>query len=356
MHKNLVEQTFKHLPEFLESLTNPDDPEGVIKKLRQREFTLSDAKVSSRLFNLWKNIGVVELPDNLSSKWVKLDFIDYIWLCLVKDMRSIGLSIESIKKIKQILFAELALFNEAILPEKDLKEKFIGVLTDKISKSHSKAVAKSVVDEMLKELGDKKLIDFLQESWPVKFNQLEYALYAKQLFNHEASLIIFMKQGLFQDTDKVDAEIGEVKTENTNDNILQVILWTDSFKITNPDLVIDDLLVNQFHIRIPISTYISDFVKDSKKKEESLRLGWLTPAEYELLQHIRNDAPDTITIKFREKNIEMIQVSTYHIPNLENKLLKVFGDNGYGEITYVFANGKKQSIKINRKFKTINPK
>ena len=355
MEKNISGKTLKLLPDLLEMVTDKDDPEGLIQKLRQREYMITDTKVSSRVFNFWKNNGVIDLPPEVRSKWVKLNFIDYVWLCLVKDMRVLGISIDSIKKIKKYVFAVITIVSKDILTEDQIKDAFIKNLMNNDKKPLSKTEAKLILETMQNELGEQKLMDFIQDSWGTKFNQLEIALYNKLLFNFNPYLIIVLDQeksfGEQKSDDAMELKDKEDISGQQTDVIRNTFIWSEMYHTTNPESNLIESLNDAFHVRIPIEPYISDFVTTKANEKQSLKLGWITKEENDLLQHIRNDDAESIHITFKDNKMELIEVSKYLKPELELKLLKLFGNNQYGEIKYVFANGKKQSIRITNKFK-----
>jgi hypothetical protein len=344
------------LPEFLAMVKDKNDPQNLISNLRKREFSISEAGVSSRVFNFWMQKEIINIPKDFSSKWTKLNFIDYVWLCMVRDLREIGLPIEVIKKIKEQVFIEMTVQFDQLLSEEKLREEYIKFLMTREGRSNEKSEFKMLLEKLNNEVGEKKFIDEIKNSLGTSFNQLEYSLYAKQIFNLNATLIVIFKNKRQRKSSEEllnKEEDPELNNDVGHAEYGTSLIWSDIYSALNPEIAIDSLLRNVFHISLPVDSYIEDFVTKEKNEMQSKRLGWLSNDEYQLIHLIRTKAPDQIEIKLKNNNIELIEVIKYHKPSLESKLLKHFGANDYGEITWVYSNGKKQSIRISEKFKIL---
>ncbi len=347
--------TFKDiLPQFLAMVKDKNDPQTLINQLRKREFSISEAGISSRVFNFWMQKEIINIPKDYSSKWVKLNFVDYVWVCIVRDLRSIGIPTDIIKKIKDQIFVDMTIQFEQLLSEEMLREEYIKYLTANVRGSNEKEDSKLLVEKLLKELGEKKILDEVKKTWGTSFNQLEYALYTKQIFNFSASLIVVFEAR------PQENEVNEVSKANHDENIEQVfpklgacLIWSDIYSELNPEWDLDTWIRYVYHILLPVDKYIEEFVTNGKNEIHSKRLGWLSSEEQQLIKLIRTKAPDQIEVKLKNNKIDLIEVVKYHKPELESKLLRHFGMNDYGEITWTYHDGKKQSIRIAEKFRTL---
>jgi DNA-binding transcriptional MerR regulator len=71
------------------------------KVIREKRYTVKDSDISYRVINHWDDKGL--LPDGVQvdeEKWRKFSFIEIVWLEIIKELRSFGLSLECIVKIK----------------------------------------------------------------------------------------------------------------------------------------------------------------------------------------------------------------------------------------------------------------
>ncbi|GAB3816559.1 hypothetical protein GCM10028895_11880 [Pontibacter rugosus] len=77
----------------------------ILENLKYRQFTLKDAGITSRVHNNWRSLGIV--PDSEEDgKKLYFDFIQYLWLQIVKDLRRFGLPLETIAAVKDYMFDE----------------------------------------------------------------------------------------------------------------------------------------------------------------------------------------------------------------------------------------------------------
>lgn len=70
--------------------------------IRYKKYTVKGTDTSYRVINHWDNKGI--LPDGIQGdeeKWRKFSFIEIVWLEIVKELRSFGISLEDIKSIKE---------------------------------------------------------------------------------------------------------------------------------------------------------------------------------------------------------------------------------------------------------------
>lgn len=62
--------------------------------------------VSCRVINHWEAHKLIECERNNDSGWRKFNLIEYIWLCIVQKLRTLGLPITKIAKIKPFYFED----------------------------------------------------------------------------------------------------------------------------------------------------------------------------------------------------------------------------------------------------------
>ena len=78
-----------------------------IKERLKKEmvFKLSDTTISSRLYNHWVKIGIVN--DNRINErgWRYFTITDIVWIEIVLELRSFGLESNKIKKVKKLLLS-----------------------------------------------------------------------------------------------------------------------------------------------------------------------------------------------------------------------------------------------------------
>src|SRR5882724_9837799 len=85
--------------EMLEKLTNQDLEyfERIRLKLIERIYSVADAAISGRVLSHW--IKQRLLPYTFDEKgWRKFNFIEFIWIKVIQELRRLGISIQEIEK------------------------------------------------------------------------------------------------------------------------------------------------------------------------------------------------------------------------------------------------------------------
>lgn len=93
-----------------------------------KRFDLSDLGITSRVLNHWKDYGllpdedyqlanepVAEEPEKTKDPSYKMrnkfDFVGLIYLYIIQDLRDFGFPLSKIKKVREVLFSEIDLFD-----------------------------------------------------------------------------------------------------------------------------------------------------------------------------------------------------------------------------------------------------
>lgn len=67
--------------------------------LNAKKYSSSDLNISRRTLSHWRKLGLLEESDT-----TKLSFIECFWLTLANELRSFGVPLENVKKVKDIIF------------------------------------------------------------------------------------------------------------------------------------------------------------------------------------------------------------------------------------------------------------
>ncbi len=244
---------------------NPNHYAELHDILNKASIPLKDLKIESRIYNYWKT---EKLPLNSAAdgKWAILNFIEYAWLRTVKELRAFGLTMDKIKKVKQVLIKEVDLsilnkqgnekvFEKAIQSIQDLE---IDAEAKKIAIDHIK---KGKLSELLKAEG-------------ISFNVLGALLFRTLMLNEDVGIIIY------------------------NDGKCQ--LWIDELyqdKKAKGAFYPPDLFYPP-HIYISFTYLIGEFISDKKLEKYIAPFSLPTPKEFEVLKKIRENDVREITIKF----------------------------------------------------------
>lgn len=310
-----------------------------LNSMRERQFFLKDTTITSRVYNLWKNAGLLDsAPANDESrKWVKLNSIEYIWLNMVKDMRNFGLPFDTIKKIKEELLSSS--INKEVIDEEKIKKKLIDLIVEK--GQCSKAEAEKIIEEVKKENKSQSFFQLIENTFGRSPSYLELNLCLKGLCNLESSLIIYLVSA----ENKSEAIVNE--EENTSQLKWYLYNAINEGRLNNKEL--KEYIFSKPHLVLPLSTYIESFIK--KHLVKSKIIGWLSEDETRLIEYVREGKAELIKIKFKDEKPVLLEITKTSKDNLEDQLIKHFGKKEYAHVSYKVAGGKLQTFSITKKYK-----
>lgn len=75
----------------------------VCKAVLQRKFSVSDLGIPYRWIHHWEEKGLLLSLPNENGNWRKFNFIDFLWIEIIVELRKCGLSLENIGELKQML-------------------------------------------------------------------------------------------------------------------------------------------------------------------------------------------------------------------------------------------------------------
>lgn len=85
------------------------DKESKYKKIKEsfleKKNTVSGSSHTYRTINSWDSAGLLLKNQDRESGWRRFSLIDLLWLSIVQELRTVGFSIEKIKKVKEGLFS-----------------------------------------------------------------------------------------------------------------------------------------------------------------------------------------------------------------------------------------------------------
>lgn len=79
----------------------------VCRAVLKRRFSASDLGVPYRWIYHWDDKGLLFIPSDQDGSWRKFNFIDFLWVEIITELRQCGLSLDNIYELKQVLGIEL---------------------------------------------------------------------------------------------------------------------------------------------------------------------------------------------------------------------------------------------------------
>lgn len=315
--------------------------------LREKMFALKDTGISSRVFNLWKKVGLVDTPlSSAEHGWIKFSFSDYIWLKIIQDLRSFGCSLADIRNAKKLLMSTGFFDNENLTrigTDKTAIEEFLADVEKQIN---LKFFGKSL-DDLRNSIREREVYEALLDSMVKPLNNLEmtvlhmlagkkdaYLLFTPGLSSSQNQALKFPDKGL-----RGEKQTGKSKSFA----LLNVTLAMDTFPRVSPEIP---------HLKISLRHYIKQFIADESKEKQLEYIRVLSKDEIELLKQIRQGKATEITVKLIDNKIDRIEVTKDLKKDAEARIIETFTSNEYSDIAYKVENGKIVSFKKTTKIKS----
>ncbi len=88
----------------------PEFADRIKSFFREKRFTVKDTGVSYRMINHWKDVGIIpdSCFDDKNQDWAKFNLVELLWLKVANELRSFGLPLEKIKRVKK----DILIWNE----------------------------------------------------------------------------------------------------------------------------------------------------------------------------------------------------------------------------------------------------
>ncbi|HBD7428747.1 TPA: hypothetical protein KKX68_001506 [Legionella pneumophila] len=83
--------------------------------LLEKQFTLKDIDSTYRIINHWSKLGLFDDSRADNKEWRKFSLVDMVWLKVLMELRSFGLSLEKMKRSYEAIKKHIAIFEYGIL-------------------------------------------------------------------------------------------------------------------------------------------------------------------------------------------------------------------------------------------------
>lgn len=282
-----------NLPKTLSDLENINI---LIGKIAEKNFSPKDLGITSRTIAHWKIKELLPLTDK-ERKWQRFDFVEYLWLRFVQDFRKLGCSLETIKKIKDVMFTPIDIQVDEHKMELDKSADITGLDSEQ---------KKSMIEE-------------------VKAGSLNNISELKAILNVFGSLLV-----------------NTLLMKNKNNGIMvtaagDVFFWTDDVLQKDKKLI---SVFNTPHIFIPFTYYIYQFIDDASKELFLTPLEILDENELLVLRALRNKDYKELIIKppdpksGTDKTFEIITVRDGDLtPEQQKEITEILQLKNYQSIT-----------------------
>jgi len=322
--------------------------------LKNRQFYLRDVGLTSRLFEQWKKAGLL-LEQSETRRWVTLSFGEYLWLKVVADLRMFGVALEDIKRIKDRFTTNFFDTLRQELPEEKLRELLFEIadaLPDATAADRDRARKYLEKKDVLKEF-----LDFITNG---PANLLEVAVIHMVVMEKEADLVLILTNHLpgvpAPEKSSVAEQVPGKRKKAKRQSLVEFFIDLEEFENMEVNHEALELVRHTPHIRIPLRTYIKEFIGDSKNEKFLEKAMMLAHDELLLLGELRKDHVTEITVRMNPasensgSSINRIEITSDLKKDAEARLIETFTKREYADILYKVADGKivsfKKTIKI----------
>jgi len=292
---NNFEQKIFMIPEeldFLSGLMFTDEFPTLIENIENPKYSISDLNISPRDASYWDKQGVLPFLKGPGMRR-KYDLIQSVWVKLIQQMRSLGIGLATVKKLKDNLLEpkiDLANFDQEKL------KKFINEIKEKHNSS----------------ISTEQLISELKVNGPSIFKSMIIAtiIFKKSfhcIVNNEGEYLIY-----------------------------------DSLKYQ--ELFLNDADFTEFMTKpyfcLSIAQAYRSLVKGWSSEVILSNSYLLSNAEKEILESIRRNDVNSITIRYKDGKPDIIEVNEQYNISAEHRFLDVIIKNGFQKISVSTRNGK----------------
>lgn len=268
-----------------------DEYPHFIQRLNEATFSINDLNIQPRDATYWDKQGVLPKIKGTGMRR-KYDLVQSFWLKLVQQMRTMGISLSIIKKLKEKMLEPYIEGNEV---NHDSLKLIVEKLNAKMDTSYN-------VDEVLALL-EKEQPSIFQSSLMVT------VLFRKQihcLVNSEGFFILY-DISKHQELMKNNEEFHE--------------------------------FISQPFFCVNLSKAYQTLVNEWSTKDNFSEFSLLSESELEILKLIRKNDIKKITIRFKNGEPYLIEVDETKTASLEQRFLDVILKNGYQKISITVQNG-----------------
>ena len=278
--------------------------------LAEEMFIRPDVGLTNRTMNNWEAEGLIENRRDTEQRWRRFNFVEFVWLRLIHQMREIGVPIGTIKKAKDWIMEEVSVG--------DLLN-VIGEMPQVVEEIIRNA-DESEAAEMREMFSNKGRIKAMKN---MKVTALQ--LFIAQVVTRKSaiSLAIFLDGDVLPVIHGVPFEEGDRR------------IWEEP------------------HAVVSISLIIKEFLASDLAPERMQKLHLLEENEEKLMEIIHSGEYESVKVNFRDgtmKSLELVKSQ-----DTKRKIVDVLADAKYQDITIKTHKGMISTIQNTIKIQFDRP-
>ena len=267
-------------------------------RLFEKKYSLKELDVSATVLNYWKETGL--LPDKPEGKRNHIfNLPELIYLFILQDARSFGMTTNKLIKLKTLLLTEFKL--EDILESESFSQ-ILPFFEERYGEQRAKLMieSKDAISELFKD---------------------------QPLFNNSISTITSLILSLL--IEKVD--------------VLILLSSSGDVSIDYDEYTVDELeyeITDKSHLVLPLVNYLSKLISDDKFKDLLHDLKLLSNTDQHLIDQIRAENFEEIIIKFKEGEPELVITKKAMKIDDKARVSEIIMKGGYQDFTIKTNEGK----------------
>jgi DNA-binding transcriptional MerR regulator len=266
------------------------------KEVFDKNFIPKDLGISSRALHNWSENNLLIDKERAYDMNHKFNFIELIWLLIIKELRVFGFPLKKIKTVKEFLVKEktFAQFKNWNTDEEIIE----GICNIWIGVDIDRGLLKREISKS----------DVLNNIKTRKFSALQFALY-------------------------------NYINDRTNSKILISNKGEAGFRVGDMSPRIADMLDRESYISIPVYKLVLNFIEDEKNFELIPHMGLLTATEFHILSVIRSGLFNSVTINFKKGKPIFLEAKRNVNIYKEARIAELLVRKDYEEIVIATLNG-----------------
>jgi DNA-binding transcriptional MerR regulator len=273
-------------PAFIEEFPN------LMNKIQEPRFSINDLNIAPRDATYWDKQGALPKIKGVGLRR-KYDLLQSVWIKLIQQMRSLGISHETIKNLKEKILEPKLNLNQ-IDPE------IVNKLLNELQMKYG-----SIVTEQ-------ELITSFKETLPSAF---EAAVVSTIVFRKGHNCLV--------------NKDGDYLLYCTSDHLTLIENNKDFFDF-----------ISKPYFSISFANAYQSLVKEWSPKSFFLEASLLSETELEILNSIRRDDINSLKIRYKEGEPDLLEIEEQKQISIEQRFLDVIAKNSFQKITISTRNGK----------------
>lgn len=267
----------------------------LLEHITEEMFISTDLGLPTRTVNHWEHVGLIDNTRKEGQRWRRFSFTHFVWIKLIEQLRLVGLPIETIKEVKELLMGPM-----------DMRE--LWRMLAEIPNIREKITA-GVSEEEAREFDE----FFDGEGW----EEFEIEMYVNPL-----QLLI------------CDAVVKRRPIS------IAVFLDGNAIPITAGDELppeFAEALAFETHAVVSLTSILKEFLTGDLAEERIGQLQLLAPSEARLLEMIHSGKYQSVKINFKDK--KMASLELVKSQDVTKQIVDVLAESNYQDISITTHKG-----------------